>query len=207
MIYTVGHDSPPRYLIQGAKEENEEEIDFKAMRELRTQKLADAIKSAPSEYTFELEIRFTNVYKLPEVRIQTLKASSFQVLEDKIISVFNATAKNPVYFSYNHQAYYSKCSLFVTGPFTNNVRARLSHSAQYVETADPSYTISSLDLMLRASLQLPSEEALRALKPPAARRLIFSDAPRAVDAYKSGNEVKLGAILQVETVQIEIPLQ
>lgn len=208
MIYTVNHNSPPRYLLQGA-EEDSEEIDYKEMRQLKTSALAEAVLKAPEEYTFELEIRFKNPYSVNEVHVQTVKASQFQVHHDRITCLFQQTKDHPLFFSWNHRGHYSASSLYVTGPHTLNHKKRVSHFAQYVESPlNPSFNTASLDTHLRANLVKPDEQAIQKIKPKAARKLLFDDTsnPPLVDAYKKEGQLKIGAILQVEKAQADIML-
>ena len=207
MIYTVGQNSPPRYLIQGAEEEDNEEINYKGMRDLKTQVLAQSVLTNPALYTFELEIRFVNLYNRNEVRVQTVKASAIQVHDDRITCIFQQTAGHPLFFAWNHQARYSACSLFVTGPETNNQKKRIGYFRQYLESPlNPSFNITSLDTHLRANLIAPEPEALQQIKPQAARKLFSDDisAPPLVDLFKKEKVLKMGAITQVEKVQVDI---
>ena len=211
MIYTVDHNSPPRYLIQGADSSSEEgeEPDFKKMRSLKTTALAKSILERASSYSFELEVKFKNPYK-KETRVQVIKASRVEVddLCKKIICSFAPTSVHPLFFSFNYKARYSKVTLFITGPATDNVRTTLSVFRQYLlpdEDVAP-YTIKSLNLHFQARVTIPTDETLRTIKPKACR-VLFQDEPSVIDAYDVSGEVKLGAITQLNSVTVKIPVE
>ncbi len=210
MIYTVGPGSPPRYLVQGADSDAEDEVvDYKEMRKLRTQALANDIFANPSSYTFELEIKFKNIYKPNETVLYTLKASelSAENSRDSITCLFTPAQNPPIFFSYNYNARYSKATLFIRGPHTNNEKKALNIYMQYVPRTSKTYTISSLDLQLQMELSVPSNEALRTIKPAASRRL-FNDADDTpiVDVYSVNETLKVGGIFQLAKAKITLPM-
>jgi hypothetical protein len=211
MIYNVDSNSPPRYFVQGAESDPDDDlVSLKEMRSLKTAALAKDVFARPSAYCVELEIKFKNVFNRDEIVPQTLKASSVSVdnLSETITCEFNTVPNYPIFFAFNHKARYSKTTLFICGPHTNNQRKPLSIFRQYLDSSsDPDYTISSLNLQLRALLSPPTEHALRTIKPPAVRKLFSApDEPSVIDVYTKDAQLNLGGLLQVNKVQIQIPL-
>lgn len=210
MIYIVDQHSPPRYFIQGAVEDSSDgdEPDYKKMRSLKTVALAKDVFANPASYLFEAEVKFRNVYKNSEVRKQTIKATKIEVdaSYEGITCEFTPPADHPVFFSYNYQARYSKITLFVNGPATDNERKVIGIFQQYLDASeDPEYTISSLNLELRAALAVPSPEVFAAIKPAACKKLFFEAEPPSIDFYSSNDQIKAGGIFQINKLKITIP--
>lgn len=211
MLYIVNQNSPPRYFVQGAADNSSdgEEPDYKKIRLLKTAALANDVFTNPASYVFEIEVKFRNIYKNNEVRTQTIKATKIEVDDcyKGITCEFAPPPEHPIFFSYNYQARYSKISLYVTGPETAGERKVIGIFQQYIDSSeDPEYTISSLNLELRVALAVPTPEALALIKPPACKRLFFSesDAPP-VDYYSLNDKIKTGGIFQINKLKVTIP--
>jgi hypothetical protein len=208
MIYEVTKSSPTRYHIQGADSGSEdEEIDYRKIRERRTVELAKDIFDNPPSYLFALEIKFKNIFRGKEVIKQVLKADRFEVdaFYQNLTCHFLTDDDNPVFFSYNHEARYSRATLFCTGPKLGDQRERMAVFSAYLSSSsDPEYTISSLDLSLRVSLKLPDQEALKKIKPPVVRKLFDEEEVQTSTVYSINNQLKLGAIFQVDKAKVTV---
>src|SRR6187402_1422189 len=107
-VYVVTHNSPVRYRIQGADEEEPIlEIDDDKVQKYKREQ--DVIKLfAAKAIGFELEVRFKNIF-LKEQPVLTQVVSAYDVQFDtkqhKITCLFEP--KEHMYMAYNHQARYS----------------------------------------------------------------------------------------------------
>lgn len=210
MLYIVNQNSPPRYLVQGARDNSSdgEEPDYKKIRLLKTTALAKDVFANPASYLFEIEVKFKNIYKNHEVRTQTIKAAKIEVDRsyEGITCEFIPPPEYPIFFSYNYQARYSKISLYVTGPETAGERKVIGIFQQYIDSSeDPEYTISSLNLELRASLAVPTPEVFSSIKPSACKKLFFQEEPPPVDYYVLHDKIKAGGIFQINKLKVTIP--
>ena len=181
------------------------------MRTLKTSALAKDVFTNPNSYLFEMEVKFKNIYKNGEVRKQVIKAGIIEVdASCKVITCeFNTPADHPIFFSFNHQARFSKATLFITGPQTDGHRKALSVFQQYIDRSeDEEYTISSLNLQFRAALSVPTHDALQAINPPARKKLLFANEDaKPIDFYLRNEEIKTGGIFQINKMKVTIPTE
>lgn len=209
MIYEVTKSSPTRYHIQGADSSSEEQdVDYGKIREKKTKELAKDIFQNPSSYLFFLEVKFKNVFSRKEVLKQLLKVDRVEVdsFYQEMKCDFVADDSNPVFFSYNHDARYSKITLFGTGPLLGEQKEILVVFRSYLpSSSDPEFTVSSLDLNLRISLENPTTEALSKIKPPVVKKLIFDDNEvSTTTVYSIKEQLKIGAIFQLNKARVTV---
>jgi hypothetical protein len=153
-VYTVTHDSPVRYHIQGADNDHAIEIDDDLVNQYKTEKVVAQL-FLDTKNVFELEVGFTNVFqKHASYQTQVLSATvaKFDPVHHKITCEFVPQESEILYFALNHQARYSRVTLFLRT--VDQKRIPLETVTTYIDmSADPDYNVSSLTLHFRAQVK------------------------------------------------------